>query len=198
MLFTRERVVEAARRETSSNAALRKTASAKRMLEAALKAAATDQFDIFLSHARVDADVVYGARLELEQYGFTVYVDWIEDPALDRSKVDAQTARTLRSRMKQCHGLLYVHTDNSTASKWMPWELGYFDGYAEKSAVLPISERVEEQFKGTEYVGIYPYVTDETTTEGKSLLWVIDPEDASKYTSLRGWLSGKATIRKHT
>ena len=50
-----------------------------------MKAKPTDRFDVFLSHARVDEDVVYGAKRELERYGFSVYVDWIVDTQLDRS-----------------------------------------------------------------------------------------------------------------
>ncbi|WP_228136599.1 hypothetical protein [Acinetobacter pittii] len=88
-----------------------------------------------------------------------VYVDWIDDRHLDRSKVTSKTADTLRVRMRQSKSLLYIATDNSSQSKWMPWELGYFDGYSSgKVAILPILNHQYESFSGQEYLGIYPLV----------------------------------------
>src|SRR3954462_7155871 len=84
-------------------------------------------YDIFLSQAHEDAEVVAGVKVLLEREGVTVYVDWIEDPQADRSKVNRGTADLLRERMRRCRFLLFVSTKASPSSKWMPWELGYFD-----------------------------------------------------------------------
>ncbi|TGS08549.1 outer membrane beta-barrel protein, partial [Mesorhizobium sp. M1C.F.Ca.ET.187.01.1.1] len=37
------------------------------------------------------------------------------------------TAELLRTRMRQSKTLIYVHSNNSPGSRWMPWELGFFD-----------------------------------------------------------------------
>jgi len=52
--------------------------------------------------------------------------------------------------MHQCSGLFYATTQNHSASKWMPWECGYFDGYDGKTigdtiqpghvAILPVMQ----------------------------------------------------------
>ena len=88
------------------------------------------QYDVFLSHAVKDAKIVLGVKNWLEENGKKVYVDWIDDKQLDRSRVTSRTAETLRLRMRQSLSLLYIATDSSSQSKWMPWELGYFDGYS--------------------------------------------------------------------
>lgn len=111
-------------------------------------------FDIFLSHSFADKAVVLQLVKELEAYGYTVYVDWIIDPKLDRTKVDKKTADLLRNRMKQCRSLLYATTENAGKSKWMPWELGFKDGHNGKAAILPVIK--DEDFIGQEYLGIYP------------------------------------------
>jgi len=46
-----------------------------------------ETYDVFLSHAFLDAEVIYGLKIILEEAGFTVYVDWYEDSHLDRGKV---------------------------------------------------------------------------------------------------------------
>lgn len=116
-------------------------------------------YDVFLSHTVKDAKIVLGVKNWLEENGMKVYVDWIDDQQLDRSHVTSTTADTLRLRMRQSLSLLFIATDNSSQSKWMPWELGYFDGYSSgKVAILPILDHEYEIFSGQEYLGIYPLV----------------------------------------
>ncbi len=120
-------------------------------------------YDVFLSHSVRDAKIVLGVKNWLEENGMKVYVDWIDDKQLDRSQVTSKTAETLRTRMRQSSSLLYVATDNSSQSKWMPWELGYFDGYSiGKVAILPILNSENDSFYGQEYLGLYPSVKNWT------------------------------------
>ena len=115
--------------------------------------ATTKTYDIFLSHSSSDAGLVVGLKLELEDLGYSVYVDWIEDPKLSRANVTKDTALVLQARMKQCKTLLYAFSENATNSKWMPWELGYFDGIKGTVAVLPISRTNKSNIQGSEYLG---------------------------------------------
>ena len=115
------------------------------------------QFDVFLSHSIRDEELVLGIVEFLKQMGKEVYVDWIEDQQLSRSSVAPETAETLRQRMNQSSRLLYLATDNASSSKWMPWELGYFDGLKSgKVAILPLVDYSFSSFKGQEYLGLYP------------------------------------------
>jgi len=120
-------------------------------------AAMTTDYDIFLSHAYEDAEVIAGAKILIENEGLSVYVDWIEDPQADRSRVTPSTASMLRQRMNHCWFLVFVTSKASPDSKWMPWELGYFDGRRpDRVGILPIVQSAGSSFKGQEYIGLYP------------------------------------------
>jgi hypothetical protein len=84
-------------------------------------------YDIFLSHSSEDAIYIKALYDELTEASFSVYVDWIEDPQLNRANVTKQTAAVLRKRMDSCRSLLYATSEAAKKSVWVPWELGYMD-----------------------------------------------------------------------
>lgn len=171
--------------------------SAERILfEQAKEFSETKSYDIFLSHSVLDANEVYMLKRMIEGMGFSVYVDWLEDPQLDRSKVTPKTANVLKQRMNRCKSLFFATSSNSVDSKWMPWELGYFDGKVGKSAILPVYEydSSTNSFKGQEYLGLYPYVTKDKPQNSEIItLWV--GTDESTYISFAQWLSGKEPVK---
>ncbi len=164
------------------------------------KAARTteDQFDIFLSHSIKDAEIVRGSHVILKRLGYSVYVDWIVDPELDRAEVSRATALHLKKRMRQCNALLYLSTQNSVGSKWMPWELGFFDGFSRgRVAILPVANRERDDYVGQEYLSIYPYA-DVAPIEGtrKHTLWINRSE--TYYGQFDQWrLIGQKAMSKH-
>jgi len=167
--------------------AFRKTAS-QLILESARTFSRYRTYDVFLSHSVKDAELILGMKGLIEDLGYTVYVDWIDDPELDRSKVSKETARKLRERMNSSKSLFYVTTDNASNSKWMPWECGYFDGVKEKVAIVPVKKTSHNnEFTGQEYLGLYPYVVKEKSTQGKQMLWIHITR--SKYTSYENWVN---------
>ncbi|WP_276803481.1 toll/interleukin-1 receptor domain-containing protein [Odoribacter laneus] len=116
-------------------------------------------FDIFLSHSFLDKEVVKGLYNTLTEQGFSVYVDWIVDPDLNRSFVTKESAEKIRKRMDQSRSLLYAISTNAEMSKWMPWELGYVDGHTRhKCAILPVTKTSESKFERMEYLKLYPIV----------------------------------------
>jgi hypothetical protein len=126
------------------------------------------QYDIFLSHSFDDAEVIYGVKRMIESLGLSVFVDWIDEPGLDRSKVNVKTAAALRERMKTCSSLVYAHSGNSPKSVWMPWELGYFDGLKPQQIwILPLVTDYDSEFKDQEYLGLYPPVEKLASLAGK-------------------------------
>jgi len=140
----------------------------------------TKSYDVFLSHAYLDADLIEELYEEMKSHGLTVYVDWIEDKQLDRGKVTPETANIIRQRMRNCKSLIYAFSDNSQNSKWMPWELGYFDALKGKVAVLPIAEApTGDSFKGSEFLGLYPYIVN------GAQLWVHTSQSA--YEGFNTW-----------
>jgi len=149
-------------------------------------------FDIFLSHSFLDKDEVEGLYIELTNKGFSVYVDWIIDPDLDRNNVTKETAEIIRKRMKSSKSLLLAISVNAAMSKWMPWELGYVDGNTNQCAIVPISKdsSIPRSFKRSEYLLLYPYLKRATIAyESESFI----TESAYSYVSLNDWVRNKST-----
>ena len=153
-------------------------------------------FDIFLSHSY--SDKIYIAKLKeiLEKnYNYTVYVDWITDKiTLDRDKgVTKDTADKIRSRLKQSNSMIFATSSNTPNSKWMPWELGYYDSFSSdkfkisKIGILPITDNTDDNFEGQEYLGLYPVVTEQTSNKThKKKLWV--RKSSKIYVAYDEWL----------
>lgn len=154
-------------------------------------------YDIFLSHSSLDKQLVLSLVNLFNKAGFSVYVDWIEDPQMDRSNVTPATARTLRYRMNQSKGLAYVATSNTSYSKWCPWELGYFDGNKNgRCCILPVLDSENSVYKGQEYLGLYPYLDYAKEQESDChMFWVNDSIDYDKYVELEDWLNGEDTYK---
>jgi hypothetical protein len=55
----------------------------------------------------------------------------------------------------------------------MPWELGYFDGFRpEKVSVIPLTFEENEEFKGQEYLELYPTITKSEYFNELKYAWV--------------------------
>ncbi|MBG3090657.1 toll/interleukin-1 receptor domain-containing protein [Proteus cibarius] len=145
-------------------------------------------YDIFLSHSSQDSELILGVKTTLEDLGYSVYVDWIDDTQLNRSNVNEDTAKLLRERMNSSRSLFYVTTENSVTSKWMPWECGYFDGLKEKVAILPIKKySYNNEYQGQEYLSLYPYCLKENNIQEKERLWIHKSEEY--YLTYEAWLA---------
>ncbi len=129
---------------------------------------ATGSFDIFVSHSIRDARVIFGIRDWLTSQSLSVYVDWIDDPELDRAAVSRATAARLREQMQQSRSLLYATSRAAQRSRWMPWELGYFDGIkgTERVSIMPLHSSSSTDFVGEEYLGLYKLIEMVNTDVG--------------------------------
>ena len=152
MYFTLGDAVSAGRR-----AAISETYGATGALRR--EATRSGRFDVFLSHSFRDQEIVLGIKRIIERSGQSVYVDWIDDPLLDRRHVTAATADRLRDRMQACDSLIYAASTHAENSKWMPWELGYFDGRKGPEAVAVMKlPRYAGENVGQEYLDLYSQV----------------------------------------
>jgi hypothetical protein len=144
---------------------IRKYAKASKILVAEAKDFSERQsYDIFISHSYRDFGpeselnkMFLGLKRLLENESYTVFIDWIDRPELDRSKVTLKTAAKLKNIIENCSCLFYVPSMSSGESKWMPWEMGLMDGLTGKVAICPVVEQAESFYSGSEYLGIYPY-----------------------------------------
>lgn len=136
------------------------TASAAETSLRTASKAATGEFDIFLSHSSRDAQVIYGLREWLTAQGLRVYVDWIDDPELDRAAVSRATAARLREQMGNSRSLIYATSRAAKTSRWMPWELGFFDGSkgSPRVSIMRLDSSSNNRFVGEEYLGLYKQI----------------------------------------
>lgn len=142
-------------------------------------------YDIFLSHSYDDARIIKALRDELTEMKYEVYVDWIEDPVLNRERVSKHNAIVIKNRMRRCKCLFYATSDSAKKSIWMPWELGFMDSHTKRVAIVPILDlpSSRDQYIGREYLGIYPYIE-------KTLGTLYIHESEKKWVSFRSWLLG--------
>lgn len=152
----------------------------------------TQKYDLFISHSYSDKSLILGLVELFNKAGHSVYVDWIDDPYLDRNAVNPKTAALLRTRMDACRGLAYIATTNTIVSKWCPWELGYADGAKNgRCVILPVLKSDSNFYRGQEYLGLYPYIDyAQIEDQGNYVFWVNDPVEKDKYILLEEWLSG--------
>ncbi len=143
------------------------------------------RYDIFLSHSSQDAELVLGAKLTLEDYGYSVCVDWGGDSRTDISK---ETVEVLRSRMDCCKILLYITTASKDDSVRLPWVCAYMDGKKNRAGILPLSDTEIESFAGMGLLGLYPYVMGYQDKNGREVLWL--HQTVKTFCSLSAWLNG--------
>jgi hypothetical protein len=158
------------------------------------KQASVVSHDIFLSHSFDDKVLILGVALTLEDLGYTVFLDWRDDPTLDRKNVNSATALKLRERMRNSKCLFFATTENTSTSKWMPWELGFKDGQSNRSAILPLKATRPDEYKGQEYLGIYPYITQQRSKDERERLWV--RHSLTCYIVFEDWLDGKEPFER--
>jgi len=141
------------------------------------------EHDVFISYSHIDEELVLGVVYILRnQFGLRVYVDR-DDATL--SPEDVEVAAQLKRRMRHCLSLVYIASDNDTRSHWMPWELGFFDGFRGTVAVLPITEQASTQPPHDRpYLRIYPYLDATAMT-----LWVNNRKGG--FQNFREWLRNR-------
>ncbi len=180
---------------TQSGRTVRKAAR-EVLRESVARASESQRFDVFLSHCLVDAELIAGVKALLEEQGFSVYVDWIVDRQLDRHNVSRQTADIIRNRMRASESMVFASSDSSPDSKWMPWELGYFDGLRQgRIAVLPLVQSEGGRFEGQEYLGLYPLVERLGTNSGKVKPFVTQGAGTRTYMDFSSFRDGKTAFK---
>jgi hypothetical protein len=167
------------------------TTSAATELRKAAAAPITNRYDFFLSHSREDAAAIAGVKAMIEAEGRTVYVFWAEGDATAR--VDATTAANLRVRMNNCRALIYASSNASPDSKWMPWELGYFDGRKpNRVAIMPLPNSATSGFIGQEYLKLYPNLERIRWNDGTRSLGILTGSDSGQ--KLGGFIAYGASV----
>jgi hypothetical protein len=123
-----------------------------------IRSQSRERYDIFLSQTMRDAEIVLGVYDYLEHQGYTVFCDWVESPESDRAAVTSANAAAVREAMRASDTMLFIDTHGAAQSRWMCWELGWFDAAKGHVAVLPVVSEDTNYYHGREFLGLYPYV----------------------------------------
>lgn len=115
----------------------------------------------FLCHSHKDQELAKGLQVLLKENGWDVYIDW-EDNEMPSSP-NKETASKIKSKIKSTDWFLFLATNNSTQSRWCPWEIGYADsqkGYG-KILIIP-TEDDSGNWYGNEYLQLYKKIDEGT------------------------------------
>lgn len=123
----------------------------------------SSQTTIFLSHSHYDSEYVKDVVVFLRKMGVNVYVDWMDDTM--PKETSGNTAALLKQKIKENDKFIFLATNKSIESKWCNWEIGFGDAhkYINKIALFPLAEDYIE-WKGNEYLQIYPYIKESDYT----------------------------------
>lgn len=121
---------------------------------------------VFLSHKHDDTQDLQGVMGKLEEFGAKVYIDSMDNNMPD--KTSGETALKIKEVIKHCDKFILLATNKAIESYWCNWELGIGDTekYIDHIAILPIKEKgvSDSQYKGNEYLQIYPQIHYEDGT----------------------------------
>ena len=153
---------------------------------------------VFISHKHDDLEDLKGVLGFLQKtYGVTVYID-SQDPTMPKV-TSAETASNIKQRISQCDKFILLATNAAIESKWCNWELGYGDAqkFRKHIALFPLKPKGAWDFdyKGAEYLNIYPYICyyngSETYINGTMIprgYYIRYRENGSNYiTPLENW-----------
>jgi len=141
------------------------------------------QNSIFLSHSHHDSEYVKDVVVFLTKLGVDVYVDWMDD--IMPKETSGKTAALLKQKIKENNKFVFLATNKSIESKWCNWEIGFGDAnkYIDNIALFPLADDYIE-WKGNEYLQIYPYIKESDYTS--DYYKVVFPD--GKEISLVEWL----------
>lgn len=153
-LFTRERLESAVNALTGRRQTFSSVLSEARNYSYA----SSGQKTIFLSHSHHDARYVHVTRKFFENLGIGIYVDWADDSM--PKETCGETAEKIKTKILMNDKFVLLATNLALMSKWCNWEVGIGDTFKLKEdniVILPLVDNIGE-WKGNEYLQIYPYI----------------------------------------
>jgi hypothetical protein len=123
---------------------------------------------VFLSHKHDDLEELKDIIGFLEnQYQVDTYIDSMDKKM--PSYTCGKTATRIKQIIENCDKFILLATDKAVESKWCNWELGFGDAHKFRNniAILPVKDSgvAEKDYKGHEYMSIYPLILYYNGTE---------------------------------
>ncbi len=111
----------------------------------------------FLSHSTLDKDLAVGLQVLLHEAGWEVYIDWQHNELFgDRPTIEH--SKELQRRMQQCEWFIYLATENSSKSRWCPWEIGFANAKKGDNAIVVVQTSDDRHTYGSEYLNLYRHI----------------------------------------
>jgi len=127
--------------------------------------------DVFISHKKEDLAIARRLHTRVKSLRYEPYLDAADTQLAEATSTGALADR-IRGRLRRAKCLLFVVTPKAVDSKWMPWELGFFDGRWGRPTVglyVQHMDRTAAQRAGAagrftvqEYLELYEAVDDAT------------------------------------
>lgn len=124
---------------------------------------------VFLSHKHKDIEELEEATgvIELlEDLDVKVYIDSMDNKMPEQTS--GETAARIKEVIQYCNKFILLATEKAIESYWCNWELGIGDvhKFERHIAILPVKEKGQynQQYKGNEYLQIYPHIDYEDGT----------------------------------
>jgi hypothetical protein len=89
--------------------------------------------DVFISHKSDDAEKAQRLKARIEnEFHLTCWIDADDEEMRRIQKAQSvnykQLTDRIRENLRTCRSLIFAYSAKSRESRWMPWELGFFDG----------------------------------------------------------------------
>lgn len=141
------------------------------------KSAAYGQRKGFLCHSHADRNLALGFQQKLKEEGLDLYIDW-QDLSMP-PEPNRETAEKIKLMIRDADVFLFLATENSMASRWCPWEIGYADGVKRSIQIAIVPTRDSNgRFYGNEYLQLYRRI--DKTNYTSPLRW-FDPGSISSH-----------------
>lgn len=109
-----------------------------------------------------------GLQQWLKEQGMDLYIDWL-DPCMPEIP-NVATADRIRTAIQGTDVFLFLATNESMASRWCPWELGFADGVKRNEQIAVIATRdASGNYYGNEYLQLYRRI--DQATASNALYW---------------------------
>ena len=113
----------------------------------------------FLCHSHKDYELVKGLQVLLEESGWDLYIDWADTEM--QNSPNKETAAKIKTRITSTDWFLFLATNNSTQSRWCPWEIGLADSIKGYDRILIIpTEDDSGNWYGNEYLQLYKRIQE--------------------------------------
>jgi len=139
--------------QSELQAAANSTTARKSIVEARKE----NKVTAFLCHSHNDAAMAKGLQSYLQKMGWEIYIDWEDSSLPDRP--NRVTAKKIQAKIRELDMFLFLATQNSMASRWCPWEIGYADGVKTLNRILILPTRDSRGVThGNEYLELYRHI----------------------------------------